>query len=362
MTLGDKITAFEKLGIFLEQFDRNGSQNILTYPWLEELNDKFLQPLELLIKEIPLHNPWFTEENVRFALGSIGRSLNAEDLSSWLRCYKLPSRLASPKTVAVIMAGNIPLVGFHDMLCVLISGHRLLARLSSKDDKLPKIIAEIICFIDKGFNDKIILKDGFLKGFDAVIATGSNNTSRYFEYYFGRYPHIIRKNRNSVAILDGFETPGDLILLSNDVFRYFGLGCRNVSKIFVPSNYDFTPLSEAFACYRYLGDHNKWANNYEYQRAIHLIDQITFMDMEFFILREEKVSASPISVINYEETASVDEAMEIIEKNRDQLQCIISRKNLRGSTIPPGKSQEPRVNEYADNADTLEFLLKLHGS
>ncbi len=358
MAQKDKIETFVKLGIFLKQFSKAENSNFAE-PWLEELNERFFQPLESVISSSHIHNPWFTDDNVRFALGSIGKLLNAEDLESWLSHYEIPGFRKSPKTVALIMAGNIPLAGFHDMLCVLLSGHNVLAKLSVKDEHLPKIVAEIICFLNSDNEGKIRFEEGRIKDFDAVIATGSNNTSRYFEYYFGKYPNIIRKNRNSAAILDGSETADELKGFSDDVFRYFGLGCRSISKIFVPADYDFVPLIEAFNDYRHLADHNHWANNYEYQRAVHLIDQVPHIDTGFLILREASSLASPVTVMNYEKVGSTLEALDIAIRDREKLQCIAGKPGLAKNLIHFGKAQEPSLNEYADNIDTMEFLLKL---
>lgn len=358
MTLKDKIEVFEKLGIFLEQFS-GPDKNKPSMPWLEELNNRFFRPLESIIQSIHIHNPWFTEDNVRFALGSIGKSLNTGDITSWLSCYKIPDIQKDPKTIAVIMAGNIPLVGFHDMLCVLLSGHNLLAKLSVKDEQLPKITAEIICFLNSDFAGKIEFKESRLKNFDAVIATGSGNTSRYFDYYFGKYPNIIRKNRNSAAILDGSETHEELKLLSDDVFLYFGLGCRSVSGLFVPQNYDFKNMLDSFSGYSHLIDHNQWANNYEYQKAVHLIDKIPHLDAGFLLIKEDKSLASPIAVLNYKVVDSTGEALEMTDKEKDRLQCVVGNSKLPGKTVSFGKAQEPGVNEYADNVDTMEFLLNL---
>ncbi len=357
MEITEKIEAFEKLGIFLEQFKDPGEQIINTAPWLEELNKEFFRPMVALIETSHVHNPWFTESNVRYSLATIGRSLTAEALSSWLSCY--PDPTGEPKTVAVIMAGNIPLVGFHDMLCVMISNHRMLAKLSARDNELYKLIAEILCFINNSFTSRISLTEGILENFDAVIATGSNNTSRYFEYYFGRYPNIIRRNRSSAAILDGSENEEGLSGLADDVFRYFGLGCRSVSKIFVPEDYDFEPLLSAFNKYNFFINHNQWANNYEYQKAIHLIDIIPHLDTGFLLLREEQTFSSPIAVLSYEKVENPRKALDLIRDNKNKLQCVIGDQSLSESIIPFGRSQEPKLNEYADNVDTLNFLLNI---
>jgi hypothetical protein len=359
MVLLDKIPVFEKLGIFLNQFSIPDG-NDKPYPaWLEELNRKFFQPVESEIKTNHIYNPWFTEENIRFAMGTTGRSLSKESLTSWLGRYESAASIVKPATIAVIMAGNIPLVGFHDMLCVLFSGHNLLAKLSARDDRLLKLVAEILYTLDPFFKDKIRFTQERIIDFNAVIATGSNNTSRYFEYYFGKYPHIIRGNRISVAILDGSETEDDLRALSNDVFRYFGLGCRSVSKIFVPDGYDFTPLIEAFGGYSHLADHNQWANNYNYQKAVHLIDLIPHLDTGFFLIRNNPSFHSPIGVLNYEIAISTGSALEIAGRNRDILQCVVGNPGISGSLVPFGKAQEPALSDYSDNVDTMDFLTNL---
>ena len=359
MTLKEKIEAFEKLGIFLDQFhdgERNGHPPM---PWLEVLNSRFFRTMVSIIDNSQIHNPWFTRENINHALGSIGRNLKAEAIVGWLSCYGDIQPPEKPKTVAVIMAGNIPLVGFHDLLCVLFSGHNILIKLSVRDDLLLKLLAEILIFLNQGFKDRISFAGGRIEGFDAVIATGSDNTSRYFEYYFGKYPCIIRKNRNSAAIIDGTENTEDLKLLSNDVFRYFGLGCRSVSKLFVPLNYDFNPLLGSFSGYSHLINHNQWANNYEYQKAVHLIDKTPHLDSGFLIIRENKTLSSPIAVLNYETVSESSEAMEIIAGQSDELQCVVGSPKLDGNLVPFGRSQEPGLKDYADNIDTIEFLLNL---
>lgn len=358
MNLKDKTEVFEKLGIFLEQFSNTGKINS-PMPWLEELNNNFFQPMESVIQNCHINNPWFTEDNVRLALAGVGKTLRAENIVNWLSCYRVPDMHKNPKTIAVIMAGNIPLAGFHDMLCVLISGHRLLAKLSLKDDQLPKIVAEVICFLNSDFAEKIEFKESRLKDFDAVIATGSGNTSRYFDCYFGKYPNIIRKNRTSVAIIEGAETNEELNLLSDDVFRYFGLGCRSVSTLFVPENYDFKDMLQSFSVYNHLLNHNQWANNYEYQKAVNLIDQIPHLDAGFLILKEDNSLASPIAVINYQVVESIVKALEITNKKNERLQCVVGNSNLSKDIVPFGKAQEPGLTDYADNVDTMEFLLNL---
>jgi hypothetical protein len=359
MTTDNPIQSFARLGIFLEQFIDPGKPGGPDEPWLEELNERFFQPLESEVQNSHIYNPWFTEDNVRMALAGIANMLEPSRLAGWLYNYGLPGNRVNPKTVAVVMAGNIPLVGFHDMLCVLLSGHNMLAKLSVKDERLPRILAEICCFLNKTYCNRISFADGLLKGFDAVIATGGNNTSRYFEYYFGKKPHIIRKNRNSVAILDGSESDRELQDLSDDIFRYFGLGCRNVSKLFLPEDYDTGPLLRSFEAWKHYADHHHWANNYEYQRAIHLIDRVPHLDTGFAIIREDASPASPISVINYEKIRSGGNALEAALEHGNALQCIIGRRGMAEGIIPFGSAQDPGPDQYADNIDTMEFLIKL---
>jgi hypothetical protein len=359
MTTDNPIQAFTRLGMFLEQFSAEGKATDHAEPWLEELNSSFFQPLESEIQNSHIYNPWFTEDNVRMAFAGIASMLKPGRLARWLYHYGLPGQKKDPKVVAVVMAGNIPLVGFHDMLCVLLSGNYLLAKLSAKDERLPKILAEIMCSLDNDYCGRISFADGLLKDFDAVIATGGNNTSRYFEYYFGKKPNIIRKNRNSVAILDGSESDRELQGLSDDIFTYFGLGCRNVSKLFLPEGYDPGPLLRSFEAWRHYADHHQWSNNYEYQRAIHLIDRVPHLDNGFVIIREEASPASPIAVLNYETVRSGDNALEAALGHGDSLQCIAGRQGLAEGIIPFGSTQDPGPDQYADNIDTMAFLIKL---
>ncbi len=359
MSIITQIEVFEKLGVFLGQFSNPGEQETRRMPWLEELNSMFFRPVESVIKSSHIHNPWFTEENVRYAIKITGRSLNRESMTSWLSNYSPSGYEKKPKTVAVVIAGNIPMVGFHDMMCVLISGHNLLAKLSARDDGMLQIIADILCYLDDRFEGRISFEEGRLKDFDAVIATGSDNTARYFEYYFGKYPNIIRKNRNSVAILDGTETDEELKGLADDVFRYFGLGCRSVSKLYIPENYNFERFIEISGIYKHFINHNHWANNYEYQRAIHLINQSPHLDTGFFLIREDTSPSSPISVINYVKTEDTEIAVNLVKREIDKLQCIVGKSSIQEFMIPFGKAQNPELNDYPDNVDTLEFLFNL---
>jgi len=256
------------------------------------------------------------------------------------------------------MAGNIPLAGFHDFMCVLISGNIFVGKLSSQDKYLLPAIAEELNGIAPSVKESVFFTEERLPPFDAVIATGSNNSSRYFEYYFGKYPHIIRKNRNSVAILNGMESKEELGLLADDIFLYFGLGCRNVTKIFIPEGYDFTMLTKALRKYKdRLSMQSKYMNNYDYNKSIFLINQILHNDLEFCILKEDNSIASPISVLYYEYYRDISDVINYISVNREKIQCLVAGKTYTNYTVLFGKSQQPELWDYADGVDTMEFLI-----
>jgi hypothetical protein len=299
-------------------------------------------------------NGWFTAENVRFALEAIANELTAENLKKWTEPYPALNEVSAPSKVGLIFAGNIPLAGFHDFLSVLISGNKVLAKTSSKDPELIPYIAEILYDIDPEFRELIEFTSGTMNGFDSIIATGSNNSSRYFEYYFGQYPNIIRKNRNSIAIIDGCETDQELESLGKDIFTYFGLGCRNVSKIYIPVGYDLVALASHWdKAYSDVVNHSKYANNYDYNKAIYMVNRQKFHDTGYMLLREDSKLSSPVSVLHYEYYRSAVALEEQTTLLNDRIQCIISRVN-----IPFGHSQTPHLWDYADGTDTLEFLLK----
>ena len=315
-------------------------------------------PYMPLIQKAIAQNPWFTKESVQMALGAIGSSLQKNKLIKWLDNYNLNT--ASPnKTVGIIMAGNIPLVGFHDLLCTLISGNKVLAKLSSKDQMLYSIIKSILVEIDSVFDSKIEFTDNTLKNIDAIIATGSDNSARYFEYYFSKYPNIIRKNRNSLAILTGDEDFGDMENIADDIFTYFGLGCRNVSFLLIPENYDLKKLIKAFDKYKQIDGHSKYTNNYDYQKAIMLMNQIPHYDNGFVLLTENDSLTSPIGVINYKYYKNESDIENYIAANKNRIQCAVSKTKQGFKTYGLGEAQQPDLWDYADNIDTLKFLLNL---
>jgi hypothetical protein len=258
----------------------------------------------------------------------------------------------------LILAGNIPLVGFHDFLSVLLSGHKVLVKTASNDQHLIKFLARYLVTVAPEMENYITFTDGKLENFDAVIATGSNNTARYFEFYFKDKPSIIRKNRNSVALLTGTESQEDLVRLGEDIFRYYGLGCRNVSKLFVPKDYDFQPFFKAIYEYKDVIFYEKYSNNYDYNKAVFLMSNFKLLDNEFLTLKEDSSYTSPISSVFYEYYDDLEQVTLRLENDKDQIQCVVSN-GLTPNSIPFGKTQQPELWDYADNVDTLHFLLQI---
>jgi len=307
---------------------------------------------EQLCQHAHAHNNWFTPQNVQFALSEWASLLTEEKLTEWTKKHTF----GQAKRIGVVMAGNIPLVGFHDLLCVLISGHSLRAKLSSKDTILMKtMIAWLKEIAD--FDIEIVEQ---LKNIDAVIATGSDNSARYFEYYFGKYPNIIRQHRNSCAVVRGDETAEDFLELANDIFVYFGLGCRNISKIYVPQGCKVEQIFDAFA--RNFADvlsNHKYNNNYEYSCAIYLINHITYLDNGYLILTENTDLVAPTGVVYYEYYQSEQDLAAKLLVNEDKIQCVISKNAYYPKSIAFGTSQKPALDDYADNVDSLAFLASL---
>lgn len=298
-------------------------------------------------------NGWFTPGFINLATTQIATGfLQKDKLMNWAGQYQVPADQPAPKNIGIVMAGNIPLVGFHDFLSVFISGHRQTIKLSSKDETLMRHLVEKMQQWEPE-TASLISFSVMLKGCDAYIATGSNNSARYFDYYFGKYPHIIRRNRTSVALLTGDETTAELENLADDVYQYFGLGCRNVTKIWVPAGYDFLPLLNAFRKYNELAVHHKYKNNYDYQLAILILNKQYYMTNESIILHENKAVFSPISQLHYEFYTDAQEVIAGLQNNAD-IQCIVGK-----GFLPFGQAQYPTLTDYADGVDTLQFLLKL---
>ena len=352
MSQNDKKKVFIELGKFLGQFSEqaNIKNSAVLY------NDIFFKDFENLIQLSQSHNGWYTPENVYFSIQSWAMALSENNLNQWLSVYNINE--VKPKNIGLILAGNIPLVGFHDFLSVLISGHNVLIKTSSNDQFLLPFLAKYIITIEPEFANKITFVEGKLENFDAVIATGSNNTARYFDYYFRGKPNIIRKNRNSVAVLNGEETKEQLEALGEDIFRYFGLGCRNVSKLFVPKGYSFNAFFGAIFKYQDIIHYEKYANNYDYNKAVFLMSNFKLLDNGFLTIKEDNSYTSPISSVFYEYYDSIEDLQIRLQSESEQIQCIVSN-NLVDNSINFGQTQKPNLWDYADNVDTLSFLMKI---
>jgi hypothetical protein len=350
VTLEQRIQAFVKLGDYLRAYLHRNSDDQTSFSASLDLDE-----LNAVLDVVKLKNGWFTQENLLFAISNWEKLLTYKALQDWGSHYSISEK--GPKDIAIIMAGNIPLVGFHDLLSVLLTGNRALVKLSSSDsDLMPFLIKRLVEF-EPEFKGYVHFTEGLLKGYDAVIATGSDNTARYFEYYFGHKPNIIRKNRNSVAILTGTETDEDLKSLGEDIFRYFGLGCRSVSKVFVPMGYDFDRFYKAMSSFEYLKDHHKYHNNYDYNKAVYLMSEFPFLDNGFLILKEDHNYASPIATVHYESYDSKGSLSSKLKSDADSIQCLVA-KGFDEQEIPFGLTQLPSLRDYADGVDTVEFLLK----
>ena len=331
--LEDRIRAWATVGSILKNLSKN------------EKSDVF--------RRAQADNSWFTDENLEEALQGVIRYLDEGKLRQWTQ--GLPDNTTHAKKVGVVMAGNIPLVGFHDLLTVLISGHILLVKLSSKDSFLLQYVAGLLVEIEPRFEEYINFAER-LNDADAMIATGSDNAARYFEYYFAKIPHIIRKNRSSCAVLNGKETMEELQALGQDIFMYFGLGCRNVSKLYVPEGYNFIILLDALAGFSSLLLHHKYSNNYDYNKSIYLVNGEPHYDTGFMLLRKYQEMVSPISVTYYEEYADLESLDETMAQQRDKIQCIVSKEGWYANSYAFGQAQKPELWDYADNINTLAFL------
>jgi hypothetical protein len=295
-------------------------------------------------------NGWFIPEFVDKAAANISHLfLQREALESWVAGYGLSNMKAQPKTIGMVMAGNIPLVGFHDFLCGFISGHHLAIKLSLKDRVLLRHLVEKLIEWMPDLEARISFQEQ-LKGCDAYIATGSSNTGRYFEYYFARFPHIIRRNRTSVAVLDGNETEAELSALADDVMLYFGLGCRNVTQVYVPQNYDFVPLLSAMRKYSWVADHNKYKNNYDYNLSLLLLNHRYYMTNETVLMAEEPSPFSPISQLNYQYYDDKTAVLQKLQGSTD-VQAVVGHNG-----VPFGEAQIPTLPDYADGVDTMAWL------
>jgi hypothetical protein len=352
MTLETKKSVFIELGKFLSQFSENNTiKNINVLH-----NETFFDAFQELIILSQSHNGWYTPENVYFSIQSWSKALTVENLDRWLSAYTLENH--NPKNIALVLAGNIPLVGFHDFLSVLITGNNVIVKTSSNDQHLLPFLAKYLIAVAPPLADAIRFVDGKLENFDAVIATGSNNTARYFEYYFKNKPSIIRKSRNSVAVLTGTENKEQLTALGEDIFRYFGLGCRNVSKLFVPKGYNFNTFFEAIFEYQDVIHYEKYANNYDYNKAVFLMSNFKLLDNGFLTIKEDQSHASPISSVFYEYYEDLPALQIRLDSENELLQCIVSSGSIENS-VPFGQTQNPQLWDYADNIDTISFLINI---
>lgn len=324
---------------------------------LKKLSDFMIEPgdtFKNLISSAANNNAWFSAEEVERALNSLHKMLNQQDLETWFKDIKVTE---SPKKVGLILAGNIPMVGFHDVIAVIATGNIALIKLSSADDKLLPALLEELVKIEPLLSDRILYIDR-LKDFDAVIATGSNNTSRYFDYYFGKGPNIIRKNRNSVAVITGEETKEELALLGHDIFDYFGLGCRNVSKLYLPEDYDIKNFFEPIESFKDIINHFKYNNNYDYNKSIYLVNLKHHYDNGFLLLTEGESLSSPLAVLYYETYSNLEQIEGILKDKAEEIQCVVSKAPLKinSPVLDFGQSQRPKLWDYADNVNTIEFL------
>ena len=352
MILEDKKDAFVQLGAFLKQFTQQPYQQNPSVLF----NDAFFEPFVSLINQLHESNSWFKRDQLHFAFKSWSNALTNDNLTKWLSAYNLPEDKL--KTIGLILAGNIPMVGFHDILSVLISGNKALIKLSSNDALLIPVLLNYLSTVEPQFKDRYEITKDKLQNFDAVIATGSDNTARYFDYYFGKYPNIIRKNRNSVAVLNGSESKEDMLALGEDIFRYFGLGCRNVSKLFVPKDYNFDDFFGGLFQFKDILDDDKYTNNYDYNKAVFLMSNFKLLDNGFFTIKEDASYASPISSAFYEYYTDINEVDKKLKTDADKIQCIVSN-DLVLNSIAFGSTQKPELWDYADNVDTIDFLLSL---
>lgn len=328
MQIQDRINAFSKLGVHISN-----------------LSSDEMKQLGASAQNV---NGWFTQESVAQALDGIKYWLNEENLANWVAQYDMDDIM--PQIVGIVMAGNIPLVGFHDLLSVLIAGHFAAIKPSSDDQFLTRTIIDWIIEIEPRFKKNIEIREK-LTNIDAVIATGSDNTARYFEYYFKNIPNIIRKNRTSVAILTGKESEVELKALGADIFSYYGLGCRNVSKVFTPKGFDIREAFPHFEPFQEVINHHKYRNNYDYYKSIYLVNKTPHLDTGYLLINSTDELVSPISVLFHQEYDSVENLQKILDSQKDKIQCIIGN-----DFIPFGKAQKPELTDYADNVDTLQFL------
>ena len=343
-----KTKALVELGNFLSYFLENE---------FISMQDQWGLELEAVLRKSELENPWFTQENLRFALKSWADTFQQDALDSWLNQYDF-SEDKIQKRVGIVAAGNVPLVAWHDIMCVWLSGHKALVKLSSKDRLLIPFFVKVLAQYDAEIPNAIQFVER-LEQVDAAICTGSNNTSRYFEYYFRNVPNIIRSNRTSVAVLTGEESDKELQLLGEDIFRYFGLGCRNITKLYLPTDFDINRIFGAIYPYHEIVNHHKYANNYDYHRAILLMNLDEVLDNGFIVFKEDTGIHSPVGTLFYERYSDISKLKADLKLREDDLQCVVTRSSLWPDAVDFGQTQCPSLSNYADGVDTMDFLLKI---
>lgn len=341
MTLSQRIDLLTELGHFL----RSGGD----------------EELDQAIRQSYIENKWFTEENTRKALQAIASEfLDPTKLKAWAAQYHISEKEDFPaRTIGLVMAGNIPLVGFHDWLCVFTTGFRARIKLSDKDKRLlPLLIKKMGTWAHESWAyTEFTGENEPLKGFDAVIATGSNNTARYFEEYFGKYPHIIRRNRNAVALISGMETPEELHALGEDIFSYFGLGCRNVSKLYIPHGYHLDSLLEALHEYREIIHHDKYKNNFDYNFTLFILNGMKHYNNGCLLLKEDPALQARIASVHFEYYDDLAELDALLENKRSEIQCVVGNIQVKGFPVLPfGSSQKPTLTDYPDGVDVMRFF------
>jgi hypothetical protein len=334
------ISAFSALGQVLEDIIEKNSSSLL--------NQNEFDQFKALIAKEQHYNGWFTPEQIYLALKEIRPWLRSDALTSWLGSYSFAPQ---PQTIALILPSNLPLVGFHDFLCVLCAGHKALVKLSSDDARLLPALAHLLCEFEPALKERIQFAPTKLSGFDVVIATGSNNSMLHFRQYFSKNPHLLRGHRTSIAVLDGSETPEELTALGQDIFQYFGKGCRNVTQLWIPENFELNRFFEAILTYCDVINHKKYGNNYDYNKAVHLMNQVPILDNNFLLLKENNELHSPLGMLHYQRYTAKNEVEDFILAHKEQIQCVVGH-----SYLPFGAAQCPQLIDYADGIDTMQFL------
>lgn len=346
--IAEQVEPFVQLGLSLKAFGEGE-------PWPGHgigLTETEYEAFDRAIEQAHLHNSWFTPGEVRHAVAGLARMLAEDHLQEWLERYPALQDQRPPRSIGIIMAGNVPLVGFHDMLCTLVCGHRARIKTASGDAGLTKALRNLLVALEPQWAERVHIMEDKLGEVDAIIATGSNNTARYFTHYFGHLPHIIRRNRTSMAVLNGKETEEELAALGEDVFRYFGMGCRNVGKVLIPHDFELDRLFRSFFRWKGIINHHKYANNYDYNRAIWLLDRAPVTENGFLIMKEDSALHSPVAALYYQRYQQPEEVAAYISRHEAELQCIVGHGHL-----PFGTAQRPGLSDYADQVDTMAFLL-----